>query len=899
MKRIGILLLVFSSMSFTLFAQQRTIMGTIVDSETMLPLVGVSIMGDSTNNGCTTDIDGKFSMKTTNEVKCLVLSYIGYEKKKIEVIDKSNIGIITLDPKALKLNDITITAQLAVPRRTPVASSTVYANKIDEHLGNNEFIEILKTTPGVHINRAGGGWGDSEIFMRGFDNSNVAVMINGVPANDMENGSLYWSNWASLSDVASLIQTQRGIGANKLSSPAVGGTINIVTKGIETVKGGHAYYMTGNDGYNKYAFSLSTGLMKNGWALTLQGSRASGDGYATGTDFHVYSYFANISKRFNDNHQLSLTAFGAPQRHHMRSNGLTKSEWDFVKRTYKGEKHWTRYNPSYGFDSNGQVKSSDYNKYHKPEVFVNHIWQINDKSNLSTTVYASWGRGYSYSGKANSDTYSEYDWYAADYGKLNRTFRCPDGTFDYAAIKNINISSENGAQMIMSTNGADQDWYGAVSTFSTKFLDCLDWHIGVDLRYYKANHINKIIDLYGGEYYIDPSRKNVSITDNVNATDEWKNEHLGIGDAIYRNYDSHIMQEGIFSQLEYTRKNYNIFISGALNYSTYWRYDYLYYDSNNARSKNIGFIGGYIKTGANYIINRQNNVFVNVGYNSKAPAFKSGAFMSANSSNVTNKRAKNEKSLSAEIGYMYQNELLNFKANAYYTKWMDKSMTKKGTLTEQYYVNMTGVGSRHIGLEFEFRAMPVQWLETGAMLSFGDWRWNNDNAKGYVYNIYGEALSTDGNITTPGAENHAWARINMDGVHVGGSAQTTLAVDAFFKPFKGFRIGAIMNYYANNYAYYSISGSSLSIGKDVYIAEPWKAPAVCTLDLHSSYHFNLGGFKATLTGQVNNLFNNYYIEKAWNPISISKKENPIVNEDDVYMFYSLGRTWSLRLKVDF
>ena len=303
MKRIGILLLVFSSMSFTLFAQQRTIMGTIVDSETMLPLVGVSIMGDSTNNGCTTDIDGKFSMKTTNEVKCLVLSYIGYEKKKIEVIDKSNIGIITLDPKALKLNDITITAQLAVPRRTPVASSTVYANKIDEHLGNNEFIEILKTTPGVHINRAGGGWGDSEIFMRGFDNSNVAVMINGVPANDMENGSLYWSNWASLSDVASLIQTQRGIGANKLSSPAVGGTINIVTKGIETVKGGHAYYMTGNDGYNKYAFSLSTGLMKNGWALTLQGSRASGGGYATGTDFHVYSYFANISKRFNDKHQ--------------------------------------------------------------------------------------------------------------------------------------------------------------------------------------------------------------------------------------------------------------------------------------------------------------------------------------------------------------------------------------------------------------------------------------------------------------------------------------------------------------------------------------------------------------------------------------------------------------------
>ena len=202
MKKILIFLLLFCT-RLTMFAQLKVVVGTILDSESMMPLVGVAVLEDGTNNGCTTDIDGKFSMKTTKDVKCLVLSYIGYEKKKIEVIDKSNIGIITLDPKALKLNDITITAQLAVPRRTPVASSTVYANKIDEHLGNNEFIEILKTTPGVHINRAGGGWGDSEIFMRGFDNSNVAVMINGVPANDMENGSLYWSNWASLSDVAS------------------------------------------------------------------------------------------------------------------------------------------------------------------------------------------------------------------------------------------------------------------------------------------------------------------------------------------------------------------------------------------------------------------------------------------------------------------------------------------------------------------------------------------------------------------------------------------------------------------------------------------------------------------------------------------------------------------------
>jgi hypothetical protein len=36
-------------------------------------------------------------------------------------------------------------------------------------------------------------------------------MINGVPVNDMENGAVYWSNWAGLSDVTSA-NVQRGLG---------------------------------------------------------------------------------------------------------------------------------------------------------------------------------------------------------------------------------------------------------------------------------------------------------------------------------------------------------------------------------------------------------------------------------------------------------------------------------------------------------------------------------------------------------------------------------------------------------------------------------------------------------------------------------------------------------------
>ena len=196
MKRNKTLLFALICLSISALAQ-KNVVGTVLDTESRFPLIGVSIIEEGTQNGCSTDVDGNFSIKLSDGNKHLIISYVGYEKKVVQTGNKSNLGTISLAPKELKLNDVTVTAQLAIPRMTPVAASTVYASEIDERLGNNEFIEVLKTTPGVHVNRVGGGWADSEIFMRGFDNSNVAVMINGIPVNDMENGSLYWSNWAS------------------------------------------------------------------------------------------------------------------------------------------------------------------------------------------------------------------------------------------------------------------------------------------------------------------------------------------------------------------------------------------------------------------------------------------------------------------------------------------------------------------------------------------------------------------------------------------------------------------------------------------------------------------------------------------------------------------------------
>ena len=89
----------------------------------------------------------------------------------------------------------------------------------------------------------------------------------------MEWGGVYWSNWAGLSDVTRSMQTQRGLGASKVSSPSVGGTINIVTRTTDQKKGGSVSYGIGNDGMNNIMFNVSSGLTKSGWAFTLLGGK--------------------------------------------------------------------------------------------------------------------------------------------------------------------------------------------------------------------------------------------------------------------------------------------------------------------------------------------------------------------------------------------------------------------------------------------------------------------------------------------------------------------------------------------------------------------------------------------------------------------------------------------------
>ncbi len=864
-------------------------------------MAGALIQAVGTQTSTITDFDGYFTIRITDQVKEITISTIGFKQMTIKAAP--NVGTIIMVPDAVMLQDVVITQSIGKTRETPVAMSSISADDIELKVGGQEFMEVLKTTPGVYTIRQGGGFGDAETRLRGFKSENVAMMVNGIPINDMEWGGVYQSNWAGLSDVASNIQTQRGLGATIVSTPSIGGTINITTRTIDVEKGGAVWYGMGNDGMNQYGLKVSTGLMSNGWAVTLLGSRRWGDGYIEGTDFNSYNYFFNVSKRINDSHQISLTAFGAPQQHHQRSkyDGLNILGWQAVTNYMDGESCY-RYNPTYGYDKHGKVMNSNYNVYHKPQISLNHIWQISDFQTLSTAVYVSIASGYGLRGEGRNSTYSGY-WYGADSstGNLNMTFRNADGSFDYAGIQEMNAESNQGSLMALSRSINDHEWYGLVSSYKQEWNQLngnrFNLTAGIDLRYYIGHHKNTLENLMDGAYYIDRYRASVSsLLNSAAANPDWVYEKLGVGDVVYRNYNGYTAQEGFYAQGEYTmlNKKLNLVISGALNNNTYWRREFFYADKEHERSATKNFIGGTIKGGANYNIDRNNNVFFNAGYISRAPFFSRGVFLNSTNSNEVNPNATNEKVYSFEAGYGFHSRELAITFNGYYTKWLDKTTSKTVNLNDgtRGSFSMQGVNARHMGLELNVKYIPTKWVELDGMISLGDWQWDS-NPVGYFFNEGGLPLANlNGELATNG--DPLSAVLEQKGVKVGGMPQTTGAVGVQFKPFKGMRIGGDWTVAASNYSDLNISADAIPSGGTLSSGTPWKMPWGNTLDLNASYSFDFGGVRATIYGNVNNLFNYNYITQSYTPVST------VGTWENAYQaFYSIGRTWSIRMRVNF
>ena len=187
---------------------------------------------------------------------------------------------------------------MAIAGETPVSFTALDKAAITDQLGSRDIPLLLNSAPSVYATTDSGGDGDARVNIRGFNQRNVNIMINGVPINDIENGWLYWSNWDALGDVTSTIQLQRGLSNMTLPTPSISGTMNIITDPSASTRGGSVKAEFGSDGFTKFTAALSTGLIDDKVALTVGGVTKTGDGCANGLWTEGQGYYLGATFTF-------------------------------------------------------------------------------------------------------------------------------------------------------------------------------------------------------------------------------------------------------------------------------------------------------------------------------------------------------------------------------------------------------------------------------------------------------------------------------------------------------------------------------------------------------------------------------------------------------------------------
>ncbi len=881
-------------MTVTAFSQ-GTITGTVYDGETDTPLPGATVVVKGTTNGTSTDFDGNFTINVSAEAGTLVFSYIGYDAKQVAFTSGGSVGTITLNPNAEELEGVVVVGtgiiDLASDRQTPIAVSSIPVKVIQEKIGTQDITMTMVNTPSVYVSGQAGGFGDTNMRVRGFDQDNTAFLLNGQPINGMEDGLMYWSNWSGLNDIASGVQIQRGLGSSKLAISSVGGTVNFVTKATEMNEGGFGYSTIANDNYLKVSGGYNTGISEKGWGLSVMLSHWQGDGYNEGNFGEGQTYFISAGYRPNDKHGFNFLITGAPQFH---DQNFTKPISSYLENGLRYNNNWGTYK--------GQYLTERRNFYHKPVINLNWDWNISDKSNLSTVLYASFGNG-------------------GGTGNRGNRIRTADGRIDYDAIYAQNAQVTDGAGVYFGSEDAYvtrasmnlHNWYGLISNYETQITENLSWNLGFDLRTYYGKHFRVVSDFHG----LNSWTENIRLRDQNNnhdtyggfgtykvatATESFRPSGWGAAFATYDedqkiaySNDERISYGGLFTQLEYATDNFSAFFQGSLSNQYHQRFDFWQYadqaliDGTSSQntgepipagiepgtdSEKVNNIGYNAKAGLSYKPTDAHSFYFNTGYYNRQP-YHDNIYL--NFTNQVNPLTENEKIFGLEAGYGFSSSIFSANVNLYRTSWKDRVVSSSDVVDDVVtFESNFGTEQLHSGIELDFKVRPTTGLSFNGFASIGDWIYKGD--------VVTQVTDEERNVISTESE-------DVDGGKVGGAAQLSGGLGFRYQICENFAVDSDWRYYDNLYS---------DVGA---IKENLELPSFNILDAGLTFTVPLGADKLKqlkIRGNINNLLDTEYISRL-------TTANFAEAGDDTYDgiavsnqgYFGWGRTWNVTLRYDF
>lgn len=171
------------------FAQNRTLSGTVKDAATGEALIGVNVTGKGTTIGTVTDIDGKYTLELPKDVNTLVFSYVGYTNVEKPVL---SLKIdVTMSAEGKQLEEVVISALNVQKNKGSVVYSQNSVKSEDlNKVQNKSVLSALEgKVAGVNITQSSGAVGAStRVVFRGetslIGNNNALIVVDGIPINN-------------------------------------------------------------------------------------------------------------------------------------------------------------------------------------------------------------------------------------------------------------------------------------------------------------------------------------------------------------------------------------------------------------------------------------------------------------------------------------------------------------------------------------------------------------------------------------------------------------------------------------------------------------------------------------------------------------------------------------------
>jgi iron complex outermembrane receptor protein len=938
MKRVFLVL--FCCLFSFLGAQNLRVEGRVFDKTSNEPLIGASVVY-ATGKGVSTDLEGKFSVSLAPGDYVFTVTYVGYAAQQVSVRSGEMAQGLDIGLMPTELKQFDVVADLARPRETPIAYSNISAQSITEKLGSQDLPMLLNATPGVYATQLGGGDGDARVSIRGFSSQNVLVMIDGIPMNDMFNGRVFWTNWFGLDQMTETMQVQRGLGASKLAIPAIGGTLNIMTKGLSMRKGINIKQEVGNNMNFRTVVSASTGMLEGGW--NIQGALAfrSNEGWVNGLRSRMFFGYLKVNKQLGK-HTLSLTAFGAPQESGQRSffygYGIEQLDKNYAlslgvdtssMAIERGNRYYYAWNHLVRIrDANPELLQSYFNKnisleelsrlsgkeseflnttqnaFFKPVISLRDFWAVNDKLFFNNSIYFSAGRGGG-TRAMNKKSLVQNQFFDSN-GQIDLQFMYENNAFNpfssYTYTDSETGESFRRSQYYIQRDHNDHNWIGTLSTVDYRAGRGIHLSGGIDSRYYNGRVYSTLHDALGGDLILineDLNRKNDLVR--------------RVGDTINQHISRDILWGGVFGMVEFKGERLTAFVNLSAAANGYKQYHHFlkkqlklgdstynigYYDTltlndevytreseklQTASSDWVTRFGYTLKGGANYNLHSNHNVFFNVGYFSRVPLF---TFLIGTANNKLSNNNRNEELSSFELGYTYSSRIFSANLNAYYTLWFNRPTTFSITLNDEAtLVNVNDMGARHMGVELDWVLKVHRMLKLEGMVSIGDWIWNS-RARGDLFDIDGSLL----------------AELEFDprGLKVGDAAQHSYAFNLRFMPHKRIYIMPEINIFTHNYAqfnpnYYTISNIEAGTGPNIG-RQAWRMPDYYFINVHAGYHFNIKQTRIDIRANVLNVLDQLYLTDA--------RDNQLgsiagFSAANAIVYAGLGLRWMGALSISF